>query len=151
MLRIYRLEWVFCIVLSLGYSKTAGEILHLSSLTVNIQKDGGKKRHFLLVVFSATRRTPRTEHSCRYFFFSPPSSFYLAVFRQCFFFFGKNRKKDGKKRNNLYKTLAHQKTRKQSDLDVSDASTHGGLFEKAWFWKAFDWAYILFIRDWRLH
>lgn len=42
---------MFCIVLSLGYSKTAGEILHLSSLTVNIQKDGGKKKAFSVGCF----------------------------------------------------------------------------------------------------
>lgn len=83
---------MFCIVLSLGYSKTAGEILHLSSLTVNIQKDGGKKRHFLLVIFSATRRTPRIEHSCRYLF---SSFFNLAVFRQLFS--RKERQKERKK------------------------------------------------------
>lgn len=58
---------------SLGYSKTVGEIsradvsLYLSSLTVNIQKDGGKKA-FSVAWFSATRRTPHKNTVVVFFF-----------------------------------------------------------------------------------
>lgn len=66
---------------SLGYSKTVGEIqradvsLYLSSLTVNIQKDGGKKGILCWLVLRYEEDTSQ-EHSC---FFS---HFHLAVFRQ---------------------------------------------------------------------
>lgn len=62
--------------------------------------------------------------------------FNLAVFfRQLF---SRKESKKQRRRNNLYKILAHQKTQKASDLGVSDASTQGVSLKRPGLEKAFD-------------